>query len=67
MPSDGISMDELSADILLKVARTSSWEKAKANLITLAATIPQGTIQRRDLEEVIDQFVTHVEDNRLNR
>lgn len=60
-------MDELSADILLKVARTSSWEKAKAHLITLAATIPQGTIQRRDLEEVIDQFVTHVEDNRLNQ
>lgn len=59
-------MDRPAADVLLKVVRTASWEKAKANLITLAATLPEGSVQRKEFEEVIDQLVTHVEDNKLH-
>lgn len=59
-------MDTPTTDILLKVVRTSSWHKAKANLITLAATLPEGSTQREEFEEVIEQLVTHVEGNKLH-
>ena len=59
-------MDRPAADVLLKVVRTSSWHKAKANLITLAATLPEGSNQRAEFEEVIEQLVTHVEENKLH-
>lgn len=59
-------MDMEAADVLLKVIRRSSWEKAKANLITLAMTIPAGSVQRSELEEVIGQLVAHVEENKLH-
>ncbi|QEM41110.1 hypothetical protein HYP85_gp013 [Pseudomonas phage Zuri] len=60
-------MDQDPADVLLKVARVSSWEKAKAYLITLAATVPQGSVQYQQLTDAIDQFVTHIEDNSLQQ
>lgn len=59
-------MDEPSVEVLLKAVRRGSWEKAKANLITLAVTLPEGSVQRKDFEEVIDQLVTHVEENKLH-
>ena len=58
-------MDRPSADVLLEVARITAWEKAKANLIILAATIPKGSMQRSNFEQVIDQLVNHVEDEGL--
>lgn len=59
-------MDRPAAEVLLKVVRVSSWEKAKANLVTLAATLPEGSVQRTEFEEVIDQLVSHIEGNKLN-
>lgn len=59
-------MDRPAADVLLKVVRVSSWEKAKANLITLAATLPEGSVQRSEFEETIEQLVSHVEGNKLH-
>lgn len=59
-------MDRPSADVLLKVVRTSSWHKAKANLITLAETLPEGTEQRKDFEDAIEQLFVHIEDNKLH-
>jgi hypothetical protein len=59
-------MDRPAAEVLLKVIRRSSWEKAKANLITLAMTLPEGTVQRTEFEETIEQLVAHVESNNLH-
>jgi hypothetical protein len=59
-------MDRPSADVLLKVARTSSWHKAKANIMTLAATLPEGSEQRKDFEDACVQFIDHIEGNKLN-
>ena len=59
-------MDRPSADVLLKVARVSSWEKCKANLLTLAATLPEGTEQRASFEDAAAQFIEHIEENKLN-
>lgn len=59
-------MDEPIDSILLTVAKTSSWQKAKAHLITLAACMPVGSVQHRELCDVIDQFVTHIEENNLH-
>lgn len=59
-------MDQPAAEVLLKVVRTASWHKAKANLITLAATLAEGSVQRTEFEEVIDQLVNHVEENKLH-
>jgi len=58
---------QLPTLVLLKVVRISSWEKAKANLITLAATLPEGTVQRKEFEDVIEQLVEHVESNNLQK
>ena len=60
-------MDQPTDAILLRVAKTSQWQKAKAALITLAACMPEGSVQKNDLEDVINQFVFHVEDNKLNQ
>lgn len=54
-------MDRPTDEVLLKVIRRSSWEKAKANLITLAVTLPEGSVQRGEFEEIIDTLVNHVE------
>lgn len=59
-------MDQNSADVLLKVVRVSSWEKAKANLITLLATLPVGSVQREEFSDTIEQLIEHVEGNRLH-
>lgn len=59
-------MDTPSADVLLKVVRTSSWHKAKANIMTLAETLPVGSLQRKDFEEACEQFVEYIEDNKLH-
>lgn len=59
-------MDRPAEEVLLKVVRVSSWEKAKANLITLHATLPEGSVQAKEFAEVIDQLVTHVEENKLH-
>lgn len=56
-----------SAYQLLKVVRISSWAKTKAQLITLAETIEPGSVQRQQFEEVVDQFITHVEENNLHK
>ena len=58
-------MDRPSADVLLEVARITVWEKAKANLIILASTLPKGSVQRSKFEEVIDQLVNHIHDEGL--
>lgn len=60
-------MDRPSADVLLKVVRTSSWAKAKANLLTLIETLPEGTVQRSDMTEAYLQLVQYVEENQLNK
>lgn len=59
-------MDRPTDAVLLEVVRRSSWEKAKANLITLAVTLPQGSVQRTEFEGVIDQLVNHVEENKYH-
>lgn len=59
-------MDQPSADVLLKVVRVSSWEKAKANLITLLATLPEGSVQRSEFTDTIEQLIEHVEGNKLH-
>lgn len=59
-------MDRPTDAVLLEVVRRSSWEKAKANLITLAVTLPQGSVQRTEFEETIDALVTHVEENKFH-
>lgn len=59
-------MDIPSADVLLKVVRVSSWHKAKANLITLAETLPQGSEQRAAFTDAIEQLVEHIESNKLH-
>lgn len=59
-------MDRPAAEVLLKVVRVSSWHKAKANLITLAETLPEGTQQRKDFEDAIEQLVEHIEGNKLH-
>lgn len=59
-------MDKPAVEVLLKTVRRSSWEKAKANLITLATTLPEGSVQRAEFEDTIDQLVTHVESNKLH-
>lgn len=60
-------MDEPTVEILLKVTRVSQWQKAKGALITLAATMPVGSLQKHDLEQTIDQFVTYIEENQLEK
>ena len=60
-------MDQPTDAILLHVAKTSQWQKAKGALITLAATMPVGSLQKHDLEEAIDQFVTYIEENQLEK
>lgn len=62
-----MSIDTPAEEQLLKVVRVASWEKAKAQLITLAATFPEGSVQHNSLCDVIDQFVNHVEENKLHR
>lgn len=59
-------MDRPTDEVLLKVIRRSSWEKAKANLITLAVTMPEGSVQRANFEEVIDTLVNHVEEEKYH-
>lgn len=59
-------MDEPLDVILIRIARTASWQKAKAQLITLASTMPTGSVQRNRLESVIDEFVNHIEENKLH-
>lgn len=59
-------MDRPTDEVLLKVIRRSSWEKAKANLITLAVTLPEGSVQRANFEEVIDSLVNHVEEEKYH-
>jgi hypothetical protein len=60
-------MDTPSADQLIKIVRVSSWEKAKANLLTLIATMPENSIQRKDLRDAYDQLVQYIEENQLNK
>ena len=60
-------MDTPSADQLIKIVRVSSWEKAKANLLTLTATMPEGSAQRKDLRDAYDQLVQYIEENQLNK
>lgn len=60
-------MDRPSADVLLKVVRVSSWQKAKANMLTLIATIPEGSVQRKDLQDAYEQLVEYVEENQLHK
>lgn len=59
-------MDRPTDEVLLKVIRRSSWEKAKANLITLAVSLPEGSVQRANFEEVIDSLVNHVEEEKYH-
>ena len=59
-------MDRPAAEVLLKVVRTSSWEKTKANIMTLAETLPMGSEQRKDFEDACVQFIDHIESNKLN-
>lgn len=60
-------MDQPSEDVLLRVAKVSQWQKAKAALITLGACMQEGSVQHTEFCEVVDQFVSHVEDNGLNQ
>jgi hypothetical protein len=60
-------MDTPSADQLIKIVRVSSWEKAKANLLTLIATMPESSVQRKDLRDAYDQLVQYIEENQLNK
>jgi hypothetical protein len=60
-------MDTPPADQLIKIVRVSSWEKAKANLLTLIATMPENSVQRKDLRDAYDQLVQYIEENQLNK
>lgn len=60
-------MDTPSADQLIKIVRVSSWEKTKANLLTLIATMPESSVQRKDLRDAYDQLVHYIEENQLNK
>lgn len=60
-------MDEPSVEILIKVVRVGQWQKTKAALNVLVATMPTGSIQKKDLQDVINQFVEYVEDNQLHK
>lgn len=51
-------MDTPSVEVLLKVVRSSSWRKAKNNLITLAETLPEGSEQRAAFTDAIDNLET---------
>lgn len=59
-------MDRPAEEVLLVAMRTNAWQQARAHLITLAATLPAGSVQRSNFEEVIDQLVSHVEENKLH-
>lgn len=56
-----------SAYQLLKVVRVSSWAKTKAQLLILAEAIEPGSVQRQQFEEVVDQFINHIEENNLHK
>lgn len=60
-------MDEPTEEILLRVAKIGLWEKAKADLIALAATQRVGSQQNKDYCEAVEQFVEYIESNNLNQ
>lgn len=59
-------MDKPSVEVLLQVVRSSSWRKAKNNLITLAETLPEGSEQRAAFTDAVEQLVEHIESNKLH-
>lgn len=59
-------MDTPTEELLLKVARVSSWQKAKAHLITLATTHEENSPKYLELTSIIDELVTYIEEHHLH-